>query len=123
MSEAPHEALHFFVAKVMAEAARQHLSLSTNERKMLEWSEVEPGCVADRAVAEGLSAEMSDDTYEGKIGGLLESAYKRDIAADPAAKEAYRRAYGILRRGDYYLTVMIAEALGNHLRRWWQLSM
>ena len=63
MTEARREALRFFVEKVMAEAALQHVSLSTNERKMLEWSEVEPGCVADRAVAEGLAGEMADDTY------------------------------------------------------------
>ena len=123
MIETPAEALRFFVEKVVTEAALQHVSLSANERKTLEWSEVEAGGVADPEEAEGLAGEMSDETYEGKIGSRLEAAYQRDLTADPTAKNTYRDAYAVLRRGDYYLAVMIEEALGRRLRRWWQLSM
>ena len=123
MVQTPDESRRFFVEKVVAQAEHQHVSLSVNERKMLDWSEVEPGCVADPKVAAGLASEMSDDAYEAKISGLLEAAYERDIAADPGAKDAYRQAYSVLKRGDYYLLVMIESALGRRLRRWWQFSL
>jgi hypothetical protein len=44
-------------------------------------------------------------------------------AADAEAKEPYRGAYSVLKRGDYYLVVMVDQALGGRLRRWWQFSM
>ena len=116
------EARRFFVDKVVAEADRSGVTLSANERKTLDWSEVEPGCVADPRVAEALSQEMSDEAYEAKICRLLEAAYEHDVAADASAKAAYRGAYSVLKQGDYYLLVMIDEALGPRLRRWWQLT-
>ena len=122
MAQTPDEARRFFIEKVVAQAEHQHMPLSVNERKMLDWSEVELGCVSDPKVAAGLASEMSDDAYEAKISGLLEAAYQRDIAADPQARDDYRQAYSVLKRGDYYLLVMIESALGRRLRRWWQLS-
>jgi hypothetical protein len=117
------EARRFFVDRVIAEADRSGVSLSVNERKTLDWSEVEPGCVADPKVAEALSQEISDDAYEAKICSLLEAAYEHDVATDASAKAGYRDAYSVLKQGDYYLLVMIEEALGQRLRRWWQLTM
>jgi hypothetical protein len=117
------EAKQFFIEKIVAEAERQAVSLSANERAMLNWSEVEPGCVADPELAEALAREISDDDYEAKISRLLVGAYEHDLGADGAAKDAYRRAYSVLKNGDYYLLVMIDHALGRRLRRWWQFSM
>ena len=122
MTSTPDEARRFFVDKVVAQAAYEGVSLSGNERKMLDWSAVEPGCVADPQVAEGLAGEMSDEAYEAKVGRLLGAAYDRDIALDAGAKEQYRAAYSVLKRGDYYLLVMIEAALGRRLRKWWQLA-
>jgi hypothetical protein len=119
---APDEARRFFIDRVIAEAERQGIPLSTNERKMLNWSEVEPGCVADSELAEALANEISDEAYEAKVSRLLEAAYKRETATDAAARDLYRGAYSVLKRGDYYLMVMIEEALGRKLRRWWQFS-
>jgi hypothetical protein len=115
-------ALTFFVAKVLTEAEHQGIPLSEAERKMLSWSEVEPGCVADPAVAEQLASELTDEEYEAKIAGLLEAAYKRDIGADKAESDAYKQAYAMLKGGDYYLLVMIDRALGRRLRPWWRFS-
>jgi hypothetical protein len=122
MTPTPEEARRFFIDRLVAEAQQHGVPLSANERKMLNWSEVEPGCVADPAVAEGLAQELSDEAYEAKIRRLLEAAYERDVAADAEAKEAYRRAYAVLKQGDYYLLVMVDQALGGRLRRWWQFS-
>ena len=90
---------------------------------MLNWSEVEPGCVADPALAEALAREISDDAFEAKIRHLLEAAYERDVSSDGRAKDTYRRAYSAFKNGDYYLVVMIEQALGRRLRGWWQFSM
>jgi hypothetical protein len=116
------EARRFFIDRLIAEAERSGVALSVNERKTLDWSEVEPGCVSDPTVAEALSQEISDEAYEAKICRLLEAAYEHDVTADAGAKAAYRDAYSLLKQGDYYLLVMIEEALGRRLRRWWQLT-
>jgi hypothetical protein len=116
------EAKRFFIAKIIAEAERQAISLSANEQSMLNWSEVAPGCVADPALAEAVAREISDDAYEAKVRRLLEAVYKRDVSSDGAAKESYRRAYSVLKNGDYYLVAMIDQALGHRLRRWWHFS-
>ena len=116
----PHDARHFLIDKIVAQAEREGVPLSDNERKMLDWSEVEPGCVADPQVAEALANEISDQDYEKKIKGLLAATYRSDVAATPDAKDAYREAYSVLKKGDYYLLVMLEQALGRQLRRWWQ---
>jgi hypothetical protein len=117
------EARGFFISRLVAQAEREGVALSANERKMLDWSEVEMGCVADPEVAEGLAAEMSDQAYEAKMSRLLDAGYATDLAADPAAKDAYREAYSVLKQGDYYLLIMVEQALGRRLRRWWQISL
>jgi hypothetical protein len=103
MIQTPEEGRRFFVDKIVTEAGWQEVVLSANERKMLDWSEVEPGCVNDPEVAEALKGEISDEAYEEKMGQLLEASFRRDIAADPRAREAYRSAYKALKQGDYYL--------------------
>jgi len=60
--------------------------------------------------------------YEAKVCRLLAAAYERDLSTDAAAKDSYRVAYSILKRGDYYLMVMIEHVLGGRLRRWSQFS-
>ena len=40
MELTPEEARSFFIDRVVAEAERQGIPLSTNERRMLNWSEV-----------------------------------------------------------------------------------
>jgi len=122
MTPTPDEARRFFVDRIVTEGDRQGIPLSSTERKMLNWSEVEPGCVADPAVAEALASEISDKAYEAKVSRLLQAAYEREVSTDAAAKDSYRTAYSVLKRGDYYLMVMIEQALGGKLRRWWQFS-
>jgi hypothetical protein len=122
MADTRADALHFFVAKVVSEAERQGLALSDAERKMLRWSEVEPGCVSGPMATAELAGEVSDDEYEAKISRLLEGAYERDIASDDGTRDAYKRAYSVLKAGDYYLLVMIDRALGRRLRPWWHFS-
>jgi hypothetical protein len=120
MELTPEEARRFFIDRVVSEAERHGIAFSGNERRMLSWSETEPGCVAE--LAEALASEISDEAYEAKVSRLVSAAYDRELSIDAAAKDAYRAAYSVLNRGDYYLMVMIRRALGGRLRRWWQFS-
>ena len=122
MELTPEEARRFFIDRVVAEAEREGIPLSSSERRMLSWSEVEPGCVADPSVAEALASEISDEAYEAKVSRLLAAAYERELSTDAAAKDSYRGAYSVLKRGDYYLMIMTEQVLGGRLRRWWQFS-
>jgi len=117
MELTPEEARRFFIDRVVAEAERQGAPLSGNERGMLNWSEVEPGCVGDPALAEALASEISDEDYEAKISRLLVAAYERELSTSAAVKDSYREAYSVLKRGDCYLMIMIEQALGGRLRR------
>ena len=113
------EAKQFFVERVLAQARAEQLRLSPAEQGMLSWSESDPSFTPDLALVEQLATEVSDEAYEGKIAGLLERSYRRDLTADSAARDRYREAYSVLTRGDHYLLVMIRRALGRYLRPWW----
>ena len=62
---------------------------------------------------------MSDKDYESKISGLLERGYVRAVGSNSAMKATYRAAYSALRKGDHYILVMIDQALGLKIKRWW----
>jgi hypothetical protein len=115
------ESRQFFVEKIVQQAQREGVSLSDDERQMLLWSESAPDSVADPELAERLAAEISDADYESKIVGLLGSSFERDTAVDPGAKKVWGAALSVLRRGDHYILVMINEAVGKHLKPWWQI--
>jgi hypothetical protein len=122
MQPTSEDARRFFIDRILAEGERQGVPLSNNERRMLNWSETEPGCVAHPELAEALAREISDRAYEAKVSRLLAAAYERDLSTTAAAKELYREAYTVLKRGDYYLTVMVEQALRATLRRWWEFT-
>jgi hypothetical protein len=115
----PDEARRFIIERIVAEAEREGFPLSSNERRMLNWSEVEPDCIAEPELAEALAREISDQDYEAKVSRLVAAAYDQEVSAVATARESYRAAYSVLKRGDYYLMVMIDEALRAKLRRWW----
>ena len=93
--------------------------LSDSERQMLSFSESDPEFIVDPALVNKLAAEISDEDYERKIGGLLKRAYQRDLARNSVARDTYREAYTVLNQGDHYLLIMINQALGRQLRPWW----
>ena len=67
----------------------------------LPWSESAPDSVADLGLAERLAAAISDADYESKIVALLRSSFEADTAVDAGAKEVWRTALSVLRRGDH----------------------
>jgi hypothetical protein len=120
MIETPKQAKRFFSDRIIHQAGAEHVPLSTAERKMLVWSESDPELHGSDALdaAATLSTEMSDDEYEAKITGLLRRAYEADCAADVQARTQWRAAADVLNRGDYYISIMVNDAIGSKVRLW-----
>jgi hypothetical protein len=114
------EAKRFFVEKVVAQARAEQVALSDAERGMLSWSESDPDFVVDLQLPEQLASEISEEEYETKVAGLLARGFAVDVAARPEAAEQWRQALRVLRGGDHYILVMLDEAVGRRLRRWWE---
>ena len=114
------QAKRFFVARIALQAERERVLLSETERQLLLW---EPAFeVSERpTLRDSLHAEMSDEDYEAKIAGLIERAWKQDVAIDSNARREYLDAFKVLSRGDHYLLVMIRRAIGEELRPWWAI--
>jgi len=114
------EAKRFFVDKVVAQAGVERLPLSDAERQMLSWSESDPDSVVDPRLPEQLASETSDEEYEKKVVGLLARGFTADVAARPEAESQWKQAADVLHEGDHYVLVMLDEAVGARLKRWWQ---
>jgi hypothetical protein len=114
------QAKRFFSDRVVHQASIENVPLSKAERKMLFWSESDPEWEGSDALdaTTALSAEMSDDQYEAKITGLLKRAYEAECAADGQAKGRWQAAAAVLNSGDYYISIMVNDAIGSKLRLW-----
>ena len=89
---------------------------------MLSWSESDPEYKVDVSLPAQLQAEISDEDYEAKIGGLVQRAYERDVARESGVAQKYKDAYSVLKQGDHYLLIMIEGGLKRYLRPWWKFS-
>ena len=114
------EAKRFFVGKVVAQAGLERVPLSDAERQMLSWSESDPDFVADPRLPEQLASETSDEEYEKKVVGLLARSFTTDVATRPEAESQWRQAAAVLHEGDLYFLIMLDEAVGGRIKRWWQ---
>jgi len=115
------QAKRFFVDKIVAQAAADGVRLSDAERWMLSFSESDPEFVVGQPLEEEFRAEISEEDYEAKIGGLLKRSWTRDVKSNSKAGDVYREAFMVLSRGDHYLLIMIERALGRHVRPWWAI--
>ena len=97
------EAKEFLIAKVIAQAQRENVSLSDAERKMMYYS-VEKSSVADE-IADQFQDEDTD--YEEKIALLFRHA----LQYDKAEHVDYMNALRELKKEDHYLGVLTGSAL------------
>jgi hypothetical protein len=100
------EALEFLASKVEEQARLENVPLSEVERKMLRWSEVEPGAFHDLSIGDEFEQQYDSDEYEAKIAGLLQRASQSD-SSDPGMKARWNDARRALKDRDYYLLVML----------------
>ncbi len=83
---------------------------------MLSWSESDP--TQDPALTAAFEGETNDTEFEGKVVPLIRKAYARDLKLQPTARVRWRDAYAALNEGDHYLLVMLRDALGWRLKKW-----
>ena len=112
-------AKRFFVAKVLAQAEAESVTLSDAERRTLSWSESDPDYVVDPDLPRQLASEISDEDYEKKIAGLLARRFAADVATRSEARREWQHAAGVLREGDHYILIMLDQAMGS-VKHWWQ---
>lgn len=105
----------YFIDRILDQARHNNIVLSDAEQYMLGWTESEKGFEVDQRLIEQFNRETTDKEFEQKIVNLLKSAYVEDIKKDSMLKNAYREAYSILNKGDYYILVMIKSAIGSKL--------
>jgi hypothetical protein len=120
MFNSQSEAKRFVVEQVLAQARAENVQLSDAERRMLSWSESDPDFIVDHQLPAQLASEMSAEEYERKVAGLLSRRFGVGVGADPAAEAQWRQAAEVLHQGDHYILVMLDEALGSRVKRWWQ---
>lgn len=113
------EAKRFFVDKVVARARAEQVPLSDAERQ-ISWSESDPDFIVDPGLPPQLASEMSDEEYEKKVVGLLDRNFAADAEVSRERADQWKQAAAVLREGDHYILVMLDEAVGGRLKRWWQ---
>jgi hypothetical protein len=104
------EAKEFLVARIVAEAQREGVSLSEIERKMLYFSETDWTLPDIDKVSEAFERQYDNDEYEKKIASLIHNARVRARKEDKPEFEAWSDAIRILSKEDHYLLVMIDQA-------------
>jgi hypothetical protein len=120
MFNSQSDAKRFVVEQVLTQARAENVQLSDVERKMLSWSESDPDFIVDPQLPAQLASEISDEEYERKVAGLLSRRFGVGVSADPAAEAQWTQAAEVLHQGDHYILVMLDEALGSRVKRWWQ---
>ena len=103
------------MARIVAEAQREGLSLSEIERKMLYFSETDRTLPDIDKVSEAFKREYDSDEYEKKITSLIHNARARTRKEDKQEFEAWSDAIRILSKQDHYLLVMI-DQIGSSSR-------
>lgn len=107
------DAKEFLVQKVIAEAARENVSLTEIEKKMLYFSEMYPSLPDINEVSAKFDKEYDMDAYEAKITKLFKNAFQRDRKESPELASQWTDAIGTLAREDHYISVMVGEVAGN----------
>lgn len=111
-------AKQFFVSRIVQIASQNNILLSKPEKYMLKWSESDENFEINRDLVDQFENTTSDELFEKKIVGLIKDAYHRDRMENPNAKKTWREMYNSLKKGDHYILVMLQEAIGNKLNKW-----
>ncbi len=102
--------MDFLVGRIAAEAARQGVSLSDIERKMLYFSETGWTLPDIAQVNEAFDREYKQAAYEKKIARLIRQIRAAHRKENPQQFDAWTQAVGAIRKEDHYLLVIINQA-------------
>lgn len=107
----PIAAKQFFISRVLEEADRAGVPMSTVEKRMLSFSEVNPSPDAYE-INEQFERDYDSDEYEAKVVGLLKRAWHRDQKV--TGMQTWDEALRALRNEDHYILVMLYGAFPRH---------
>lgn len=110
------QAKKFFIDKIILQAQKDRIHLSEAEKYMLEWADGEEGFEFNNELTEQFKKETTEEEFEKKITKVFSHAYENDMQHDKEMKGTYQNAYRTLKKGDYYLLVMIEETLKSKSR-------
>jgi len=101
------QAKDYLAGRIADEAAREGISLSETERKILYFSETDWTLPDMAQVSAEFDRDYDQNEYEQKIGGLVRAITLRDHSQDQVATEAWNEAVVKLSEGDNYLSVLV----------------
>jgi hypothetical protein len=102
------EAKEFVISRIIAQAKRENVPLTSVEQEMLWWTEVHPEPhISDlKRLADRFDAECDSDEYEAKMAALLNAAR----ANAPEDNERWVEAAKAIEREDHYLGVIFMQS-------------
>ena len=106
-------AKQFLISRVVSEAEHEGITLSDVEKKMLQFTEVQPSLPDMYEVNAEFEQSYDPAEYEAKITRLLKSARDRDVAESPVLAQQWTDALASLHGEDHYILVMVARAFGH----------
>ena len=104
------QAKEFLISAIVAEAQREHVSLSETERKMLYFSETGWTLPDIMDVNAKFDRECNQPQYEKKIARLIRSAIRRTRRQNPEEAALWMSAIRKLKKEDHYISVMVDQA-------------
>ena len=122
MNFSEEEAYEFFVSRIIEQAKKEEIILSSIEQDMLRFSVQDEH--ADLEMQEAFNQQYDMAEYEGKVARLIKDVFDKELREAPsdrekeAVREHYRSAYKTLRQQDSYLVVMVDRAIGRYLKKW-----
>jgi hypothetical protein len=104
------EAKEFIVARIVAEAQIEGISLSEVERKELYFSKTDWTLPDMMEVNAAFDRDYDPDEYERKIAGVIRNARERARKEDRQDYEAWSDAIRVLSQEDHYVLLMVGHA-------------
>jgi hypothetical protein len=100
------EAKDFFTRKILEQAKRENVTLSSDEIYALSLNIDDPTFF-----------EIFDEEYVNKIARLLRNAFDFDINANNPSDVTYSEAYKAIKPGNYYIFIIIDKAIGKDINK------
>jgi len=113
----PHHAKKFFIEKVIEQAAEDNIRLTSTEKEMLDWEDLDPRYPEywNVELGERFEKDVDKKDYEEKISMLIRRAYKKDTKKNRNAKKQYHNAYRALKEGNSYISILAEKSIAKYV--------
>lgn len=115
------EAKTFLVEQTAEQAARERVSFSELEKRMMYFTESKDAVEDPISLNEEFEAEYDTVEYEKKVSGLMRRAHTRLKKEDPEKLRQWDAAVHILQKGDHYILVLCGDLSTSGSPQLWRL--